>query len=134
MANRNTDTVATIGKGTVAIPFQFTVDNTGTGGVVTAQYPSTSVVTVAKDGTTGSLYNLTLADKYPQIISCVASIMKGAAGSTLDAKIDTLSITDGSSTNVVKLQVRLSSTGAATPLTSAVVVGTIFARNSTVKT
>lgn len=131
MANRTTDTVATIGKGTIALPFQFTVDANG---VVTAQYPSTSVVTIAKDGTTASLYNLTLADKYPQIISCVASVMKGAAGTTLDAKVDTLSITDGSSTNVVKLQVRKSSDGTALGLVSATVVGTIFARNSSVKT
>lgn len=131
MANRTTDTVAAIGKGMVAIPFQFTVDSNG---AVSAQYPSTSVVTAAKDGTTASVYNLTLADKYPQIISAVASIMKGSAGATLDAKVDTLSITDGSSTNVVKLQVRKSSDGTALSLATAVVVGTIFARNSTVKT
>lgn len=132
MANRTYDKVETGIKGLVEIPFQFTVDSTGGGGVVTAQYPSAATVTIAKDGTTASVYNLTFADKFNAFISCTAQIMKGAAGSTLDAKVEPLSMTAGNTTNVVKLQCRASSTGAAAALTSATVVGVIYARNSSV--
>ena len=61
MANRTYDKPETAIKGLVEIPFQFTVNASG---VVTAQYPSAATVTIAKDGTTASQYNLTFADKF----------------------------------------------------------------------
>lgn len=129
MANRTYDKVETGFKGLVEIPFQFTVNSSG---VVTAQVPSTAIVTAAKDGTTASQYNLTFADKYNAFVSCVAQIVKGAGGSTLNAKIEPITLTAGNTTNIINLQVRQSSDGAATTLASATVVGVVYARNSSV--
>jgi hypothetical protein len=129
MANRTYDKPETAIKGLVEIPFQFTVNASG---VVTAQYPSAATVTIAKDGTTASQYNLTFADKFNAFIACTAQIIKGAAGSTLDGKIEPIVMTAGNTTNVINLQSRLSSTGAAANLASAVVSGVVYARNSSV--
>jgi len=129
MANRTYDKVETGFKGLVEIPFQFTVNASG---VVTAQVPSTAIVTAAKDGTTASQYNLTFADKYNAFVSCVAQVVKGAAGSTLDAKVEPIVLTAGNTTNVINLQVRKSSDGTALSLASATVVGVVYARNSSV--
>lgn len=129
MANRTLDKVETGIKGLVEIPFQFVVDASG---VVTSQYPSAATVTIAKDGTTASLYNLTFADKYNAFIACVATVLKGAAGATLNAKIEPISMTAGNTTNVIKLQSRQSSDGAAAALASATVSGVVYARNSSV--
>jgi hypothetical protein len=125
MANRDGDPLRAIQLELWPIVGSFVIDGAS---AVSSQNPtSTSVLTVTKPAGTG-IYQVALADAWPDILYANATLL--VAAGTLDRDIKPIVITP--STGVVQFQVRKSSDGTAVDPVSMTVLFEIVCKNSSV--
>ncbi len=125
MANRSANEVRSIQTELWPICGSFVIDGAS---AVTSQNPtSTSVLTVTKPAGTG-IYQVALADGYPDIVYANATLL--VAAGTLDRDVKPIVITP--STGIVQFQVRKSSDGTAVDPVSMTCFFEIVCKNSSV--